>query len=83
MPVVLLYTCLLCIYVPPFSLVDPVAAADAVVIDYVTNDSSFLSEQPGKHPFDHPDLAHSILSCLHYILLLYLIAPILMHSLLL
>ena len=51
MLVVLLYTCLLCIYCfsPLFSLVDLVAAADAAVIDYVTDNPS-LSEQPGKPP---------------------------------
>ena len=65
LPVVLLYTCLLCIYCSPFSSVDPVVAADAAVIDYVTDAPSFLSKQPGKPPFDHPDIAHSILLCLH------------------
>ena len=53
------------LFLPLFSSVDPVAAVDAAVIDYVTDDPSFLSEQPGKPPFDHPDIAHSILSCLH------------------
>ena len=49
----LLCTCLLCIYCfsPLFSSVDPMAAVDAAVIDYVTDDPSFLSEQPGKPPF--------------------------------
>ena len=34
---------------PLFSSVDPEAAADATVIDYVTDDPS-LPEQPGKPP---------------------------------
>ena len=33
---------------PLFSSVDPVTAADVAVIDYVNDDPSFLSEQPGK-----------------------------------
>ena len=38
---------------------------DAPVVDYVTDDpSSLLAELLGKPPFDHPDIAHSILSCL-------------------
>ena len=38
----------------------------APVIDYVDDGtSSFSVELPGKPPFDHPDIAHSILSCLH------------------
>ena len=75
--------CLLYIYCffHLFSPVDPVTDA-APMINYVDDDPS-LPEQAGKPPFDHPDVAHSILSCLHYILLLYLIAPILMHILLL
>ena len=46
----LVMLCLLCIYCFSrlFSSVDPVAATDATVIDYVTDDPSFLSEQPGK-----------------------------------
>ena len=57
--------CLLYIYCffPLFSPVDPETDA-APVIDYVDDDPS-LPEQPGKPPFDHPDIAHSILSCLH------------------
>ena len=39
------------LFLPFFSSVDPVAVADAAVIDYVTDDPSFLSEQPGKPPF--------------------------------
>ena len=41
--------CLLYIYCffPLFSSVDP-ETDDAAVIDYVTDDPSFLSEQPGK-----------------------------------
>ena len=56
-----------CIYwlFPLFSPVDPETAADAVVINYLNDDPFFLSEQSGKPPFDHPDIAHSILSCLH------------------
>ena len=55
------------LFFPLFSLVDPETAADATVIDYVDDDPSSLSaELPGKPPpFDHPDIAHSILSCLH------------------
>ena len=50
--VVLLCTCLLCIYCffPLFSPVDPETAADAAVIDYVDDNPFFLSEQPGKPP---------------------------------
>ena len=50
---VLLCTCLLCIYYfsPLFSPVDPETAADAPVIDYITDDPSSLSvELPGKPP---------------------------------
>ena len=52
LPVVLVCTCLLCIYCfsPLFFSVDPVDDADAPVIDYVTDDPSFLPEQPGKPP---------------------------------
>ena len=59
--------CLLYIYsfLSLFSSVDP-ETGDAPVIDYVNDDPSSLSaELPGKPPFDHPDIAHSILSCLH------------------
>ena len=38
------------LFLPLFSSVDPVAAADAAVIDYVTDDPSVLCEQPGKPP---------------------------------
>src|SRR3954467_5826703 len=50
--VVLLCSCLLCIYCffPVFSPVDPETSADATVIDYVDGDPFFLSEQPGKPP---------------------------------
>ena len=42
------------LFLPLFSSVDPVAAADAALIDYITDDPSFLSEQPGKPPpLDH------------------------------
>ena len=52
-------------FFPLFSPVDPETDA-AAVIDYVDDDtSSFSPELPGKPPFDHPDIAHSILSCLH------------------
>ena len=49
--VVLVCTCLLCIYCfsPLFFSVDPVDDADAPVIDYVDDDPS-LPEQPGKPP---------------------------------
>ena len=50
-------------FFPLFSLVDPKTDI-APVIDYVDDDPSLL-EQPGKPSFDHPDIAHSILSCLH------------------
>ena len=54
------------LFLPLFSSVDPETTADAPVIDYVTDDPFSLSaELPGKPPFDHPDIAHSILSCLH------------------
>ena len=59
--------CFLYIYCffPLFSPVDPEIDA-APVIDYVDDDPSSLSaELPGKPPLDHPDIAHSILSCLH------------------
>ena len=48
---VLLCTCLLCIYCfsPLFSPVDYETDADATEYDYVTDDPS-LSEQPGKPP---------------------------------
>ena len=51
LPVVLVCTCLLCIYCfsPLFFSVDPVDDADAPVIDYVDDDPS-LPEQPGKPP---------------------------------
>ena len=67
-----------------FSPVYPETAVNAIVIDYVTDDPpSCLSNQASPPPFDHPDIAHSILCCLHYISLLLLFAPILMDSLLL
>ena len=47
-----------------FFPVDPEAAADATMFDYVTDDPPCLSNQASP-PFDHPDIAHSILSCLH------------------
>jgi hypothetical protein len=49
---------------PSSSPVDPEAAADAAVIDYVTDDSSsFSAELPGKHPhFEHAYIAYSLLS---------------------
>ena len=56
LPIVLICTCLLCIYCfsPLFSSVDPVTMLDVPVVDYVTDDPSFLSEQPGKPPsLDH------------------------------
>ena len=60
-----MFACIYCFF-PLFSLVDPETDADAAVIDYVVDDSSSLSaELPGKPPFDHPNIAHSILSCLH------------------
>ena len=60
-----MFACIYCFF-PLFSPVDFETDADAApVLDYVTDDPSFSSEQPGKPPFDHPDIAHSILSCLH------------------
>ena len=52
LPVVLLCTCLLCIYCfsPPLLFGRPRDDADAPVVDYVTDDPSFLSQQPGKPP---------------------------------
>ncbi len=44
----------------------PETTAYATMIDYVDDEPPSLSaELPGKPPFDHPDIAHSILSCLH------------------
>ena len=78
--------CLLYIYCffPLFSPVDP-ETDDAPVIDYGVDDPSFLPEQPGKPtPFDHSDIAHSLLSyaCIRTATA-FLYDPILMHSLLL
>jgi hypothetical protein len=50
------------LFLPPLSsLVDPAIAADAPVIDYVTDDPSSLSaELPGKqNPLDHSYIAYS------------------------
>ena len=65
--VVLLCTCLLCFFFfPLFSPVDYETDTAAAQFDYVDDDPSSLSaELPGKPPFDHPGIAHSILSCLH------------------
>ena len=55
LPVVLLCTCLLCIYCffPLFSSVDPVTMLTPQ-FDYGVDDPSLLPEQPGKPPpFDH------------------------------
>mgnify|MGYP005822261013 CR=1 FL=1 len=53
--------CSVYIVYPPSS--DPETAVDVPVIDYVDDDPSSLSaELPGKPSFDHPDIAHSILS---------------------
>ena len=46
------------LFLPPLLFGRPRDDADAPVIDYVTDDPSFSSEQPGKPPFDHPDIAH-------------------------
>ena len=50
--VVLLCTCLLCIYCffPPLLSGRPRDDADAPVVDYITDDPSLLPEQPGKPP---------------------------------
>ena len=62
---VLLYLLYIYCFFPLFSPVDPETDA-APVIDYVDDDtSSFSAELPGKPSFDHLDIAHSILSCLH------------------
>ena len=67
LPVVLLCTCLLCIYCfsPLFSLVDPVTML-MPQFDYGVDDPSLLPEQPGKPPLWSPDIAYSSLYCLHY-----------------
>ena len=65
-------------FFPLYSPVDP-EADDALVIDYVDDDtSSFSAELLGKQtPLDHSDIAHSILShafirfCYCYRLLLF------------
>ena len=53
LPVVLLCTCLLCIYCfsPLFSSVDPVTML-MPQFDYGVDDPSLLPEQPGKPPLD-------------------------------
>ena len=38
------------LFLPLFSSADPVTAADAAVINYVTDDPTFSSEKPGKPP---------------------------------
>ena len=52
LPVVLLCTCLLCIYCfsPLFSPVDYETDAAAAQFDYGVDDPSLLPEQPGKPP---------------------------------
>ena len=54
LPVILLCTCLLCIYCfsPLFSSVDPVTRLTPQ-FDYGVDDPSLLPEQPGKPPLDH------------------------------
>ena len=60
-----MFVCIYCFF-PLFSPVDPETDVDVLVIDYVTDDPSSLSaELSGKPPFDHPDIAHSMLSSLH------------------
>ena len=50
------------LFLPPLLSGDP-ETEDAPVIDYGVDDPSFLPEQPGKPtPFDHSDIAHSLLS---------------------
>ena len=41
------------LFLPPLLFGRPRDDADAPVVDYVTDDPSFLSEQPGKPPLDH------------------------------
>ena len=53
------------LFLPLFSPVDPETAADAAVIDYVDDDPPSSLSNQASPPFDHPDIAHSILSCLH------------------
>ena len=53
------------LFLPLFSSVDPMAAVDAAVIDYVTDDPLLARATRQAPPFDHLDLAHSILSCLN------------------
>ena len=67
LPVVLLCTCLLCIYCfsPLFPPIDPMTMLMPLwSTTSPTAPPSRLSNQASP-PFDHPDIAHSILSCLH------------------
>ena len=62
--IVMLMFALYLLFLPLFSPVDPETDADVPVIDYIDDDPPCLSNQASP-PFDHPDIAHSILSCLH------------------
>ena len=58
--IVMLMFALYLLFLPPCSsLVDPETGADANEYNYVTVDPFFLPEQPGKPPFDQPDIAYS------------------------
>ena len=53
------------LFLPPLFFGRPRDDADAPVVDYVTDDPSLLSEQPGKPPPWSPDIAYSTLYYLH------------------
>ena len=67
LPIVLICTCLLCIYCfsPLFSSIDPVTMLMSLWSTTSPTTPPCLSNQASPPPFDHPDIAHSILSCLH------------------
>ena len=56
--------CIYCFF-PLFSPVDLETSADAPMIEYVDNDPPSCLSNQSSPPFDHPDIAHSVLSCLH------------------
>ena len=53
------------LFLPPLLFGRPRGDADAPVVDYVTDDPSFLSEQRQAPPPWSPDIAYSSLYCLH------------------
>ena len=64
----MLYDALFVVYLlflPLFSPVDPETDVDATVIDYVDDDPPSCLSNQASPPFEHPDITHSILSCLH------------------